>query len=580
MVLPGATPRPGALPEAALRSGPSTARLLAGYGLGALTLLWPALSCPGRLLPGAARSDLWNSLWSLWFVQSSLAAGRMPLHTALLGFPDGGRLFVADPVNDLLGAPLVPLAGVPGAYLALVFAHLVLSAWAAHRLAEALVGEGSPAAWLAGFAYQAAPIVLSAFHGGTSEAIGAGWLPLALLTALAVLRHGGIGRGAAAGLALALAGWGNWYYGITAFIGVGVLLVVGEGEGSWRARALRLGPPLLLGAALCAPLAWLQGTASIGADNLVGIKGLAEVAILRRTTGPADPLAYLLPWSYRSPDFRLLSRYGEDFVHCPYLGWVLLVLAGAGLSRSGRRRGLWLAIAAAVAGLLSLGPVLVHHGSALLLPGDRVVPLPYLALERLPGFDRLSLLFRFGLLPALGAAVLAADGLARIGGARGRWVLLATLLAVGELRLLSPLHGLPAWSEVPDQAPFRALARAHPGAVMNFPVVGGRPYLYEQTLHGKPLTGGLNFTEGGASRAVWRALITYAPRAAAEPEVFAAAVRAAACSRGIGYLVLHDDTVARPDQHAPGAAAARARLPVLVEGEGVQIVELCPGGSG
>jgi hypothetical protein len=530
------------------------------------------------MLPGAARSDLWDSLWSIWYVQQALAAGRAPLHTHLLGFPEGGSLVVADPLNALLAAPLVPVLGLAWTYLLLVFAHLVLSGWAAHRLTEALVGVGNPSAWLAGFAYQACPIALSAIHGGTSEAVGVGWLPLALGAALGALRAGGAGRIGGAGLALAAAGWGNWYYGAVAFLGVGALAVAGEGEGRLGERLVRLGPALMLGLALCAPLAWLQAHASTEAGNLVGIKGLAEIAIQRRTTGPADPLAYLLPWSFRSPDFRLLSRYGEDFVHCPYLGWGLLVLAAAGLTRSGGRRGLWLAVAAAVAAVLSLGPVLVHGGRALLLPGDRVIPLPYLALEHVPGFDRLSLLFRFGLLPALAVAVLASVGLERLGLARGRWVLLAALGAVAEAHLLSPVHGLPAWSELPAAAPLMTLAHAPAGAVMNFPVAGGRPYLYEQTLHGKPLTGGLNFTEGAASRAVWRALIEHAASAEVQPEALVAAVRAAACARGVGYLVLHDDSSARPDQHDPGARAARVLLPTLAHGGGIQVIELCPAG--
>lgn len=139
----------------------STPRVLALYALGAVGLLWPALLQPGLRVPGAERSDLWNSLWSIWYVQRSLASGRAPLHTDLLGFPDGGSLVVADPLNALLGTPMVPLLGLPATYLVLILAHLVFSGWAAHRLTEAVVGEGTSTAWLAGFCYQVTPVIVS-----------------------------------------------------------------------------------------------------------------------------------------------------------------------------------------------------------------------------------------------------------------------------------------------------------------------------------------------------------------------------------------------------------------------------------
>ena len=45
---------------------------------------------------------------------------------------------------------------------------------------------------------------------------------------------------------------------------------------------------------------------------------------VRRTIGAADPLTYVVPWSYTSPDFSEVSRFGEQFIHSSYIGWVLL----------------------------------------------------------------------------------------------------------------------------------------------------------------------------------------------------------------------------------------------------------------
>jgi hypothetical protein len=352
---------------------------------------------------------------------------------------------------------------------------------------------------------------------------------------------------------------------------------VGEGTLRARDRWVRLGPALLLGVALCAPVALAQVAWSTAPDNLVGIKGAHELAILRRTTGAVDPLAYLLPWDFRSPDFRLLSRYGEDFVHCTYLGWVLLIAATVGWIRvPGRRSVAWLALASGVAAVLSLGPVLVHDGGAVLLPGDRAIPLPYLLVERLPGFDRLSILFRLALLPALGVAVLAARAVAGLQRRRGLATVVVTLLAVGEVRLLSPVHGLPAWSDTTASAPIGALAGAPPGAVMNSPAVGGRRYLFEQTLHRKPLTCGLNFPESDATRAVWRVVLEETERADVAPNEFAARVETAACARGVGYLVVHDDPIAQPDRHQRGVRAIEATVAPMIEAPGLRAYRLCP----
>ena len=65
-------------------------------------------------------------------------------------------------------------------------------------------------------------------------------------------------------------------------------------------------------------------TISSGTGNLLRIKGSAEMDSVRRTIGSADPLTYIVPWAYNSPDFAEVSRFGEQFVHSSYIGWVVL----------------------------------------------------------------------------------------------------------------------------------------------------------------------------------------------------------------------------------------------------------------
>ena len=562
MTRSGRTPRGGVLPSTCHWSGPLRTRslpLVLAYVALAAAVTWPAVTELGAAVPGSSRTDLWNSLWSMWFVARSIAAGELPYATTLLNYPQGGTLLVADPLGALMAAPLIPAVGLAAAYALVVLAQLSLAGVVAHRFAEDLLrwlrpGASLSAAWVAGVGYATAPVLLSAVHNGTSEAFAGGWPALAAWACWRVAAHGGARRAALAAGALLLAALSSWYGAVVAFLFAGAITVFGVpgGAGRLKVRALALAASL----ALVAPLAWATHHAATDNGNLVGIKGDREVALVRRSTGPADPVGYVMPGDYRSPDFRAMSRYSEDFFHCHYLGWVLL--AGAGLTLGGgRRRGtgpLWLAAGAGA--VLSLGPVLARQGMAVIILGDRAIPLPYFLLERVPGFSALSLVYRLALAPALGVALLAALGVA----GRGRLALVATLAILVEGRFASPLGGLPDTSDVRPETSIAALAAAPDGAVVNFPVVGGRDYLFEQTTHGKPIAGGLNFPNNTTSRRFWQAALDAAGKPDAEVR---RAVASKARSLGVRYLVIHPDPAARPDMHDTAVRALRRAFPLL-----------------
>lgn len=558
--------------------GPGSARVpwpVLVYGLLApLVPGWGAVLGDARI-PGGDRTDLWDALWSLWMFQDALWAGNSILETRLLGFPDGGAFLVADPLNALLAAPLVPALGLPTTWTLLVLAHLAFSARAAHALGEEVVGRPG-AGWIAGLSTLAAPVLVSAIQNGTSESMGGGWLALALWASLRAVRRGGLARQVGAAVALALAAAASWYGGVCAFLGTTCLLVLGEGTVTAPTRWRRLLPPLVTALALVLPLAWLASSIASAPGSLVGIKGLAELATVRRTTGAADPRGWFLPLDFRSPDFRLLSRYGENFVHCHYLGWSLICCLPLVAFSPNRRRGTgWLAWAAIVGAILAMGPVMVMDGQALILGGDRAIPLPYLLLERLPGFRSLSLIYRLGQLTSLAVAVLAAAALA----GRGRW---PTLLAVAsglvvfaEHRVLAPTHGLPESVSSGGLEPLQALERLPDGAVLNFPVVGGRRYLYEQTAHRKPLAATLNFPNNRAGQRTWKVLLGEAGLAASDPIAYGDAIRRLGCPGGVRYLVVHLDPTARPDLHDTAVRALQAALEPVAAASDVRIYDLC-----
>ena len=537
------------------RLGPT--RLVAVYAALGVLVTWPALLQLGDSVVGADRTDLWNSLWSLDHVASSLADGRLPWRTEALGFPDGGVLLPADLVNGLLGAPLVLALGAATAWGVLVQAHLAFSGVAAHLLARRLHGTDR-AGWVAGAAWLAAPVLISSIHNGTSEAVGGGWLPLAVLLALDA--HRSWRRAALAALALAVATAASWYYGVCAFLVLACLVLTGPGRGRVLVVAL-------VGAALVLPLAVATDRAAEHDDGLVLIKNEGEVSLVRRSTGPVDPRTWVVPGDFRSPDFRDFSAYGEGFVHCTYLGWTLLLLAPLGLRRQTR----FLALAGLLGGVLASGPVLLLDGRPLLVDDRWVVALPYALLERLPGFSSLSLLYRLGALPLLAVAVLG-------GGAVGRrgppWVpLAAAALVLLELRFAAPTAGLPEHTVVAHPSPLLELRDAPEGAVMVYPLAGGRPHLYDQLAHEKPLAAILNFPANDASHKVWRVAL----RAASDrtsSERLRRHVSSAARRQGVRYLVVRHEADTRLDMHSGAVAAVERAFEPLAADDQVAVYAL------
>lgn len=544
------------------------------YLLLAVGLTWPAVVELGTGVPGGQRTDLWDALWSDWFVHQALSRGELPGFTLLLDPPRGGSLQVADPLGALLTWPLQALLGLPAAYSLIVLFHLALAGWSAHRFAAALARTldlpPERAGLIAGVAYGSAPILRAAVHNGSSEGIGGGLAMLAAWACWSAARQGGALRVGLAGLALFLAALGSWYGAVCAFLFAGALLLLGSG-GPWRLRWGARASSLMLGVALVVPVAVVTRTAASAPDNLVRIKHPRELQIVRRSTGPADLRGFFLPGDFRSPDFREISRYGEDFFHCHYLGWVLLVGAGLGLRRRPGTGFLWLAGGAGF--LLALGPVAVKDGGALIIWEDRAIPLPYLLVERLPGFSSLSLLYRLTQAPAMALSLLAGLGLA--GLRRGPWVSAASVAAIlVEGRLLCPLGSLPDLVDVQPPAPIRALASEPEGIVLNYPVVGGRPYLYEQTVHGHPVAGTLNFPNNGVGMRAWQALGDAAAKAGADPDpaalaAFRAAVLPRARALGVRYVIVHEDPWARPDvQDQAVQVIESAFQPLAADGPG------------
>ena len=575
---------------------------LAVYVLLAAVLVGPALLDPVHRLVGGARTDAPNTPWSLWFVAESLADGRLPLQTTLLAHPEGGRIAVADPINCLLAVPLTLTVGPVAAWNVLAFVHVVCAGLAAHALGRTLGGTG----WLAGVGYAAAPIVVSHLQNGSSEAVSAGWLPLAMLATLQAVERGGPWRIVGAAAALTVCAVGGWYAGVGAFAwvlflglwGGGHADAVGPGDrvgaslaAPSRGRLSRALGVMALALLVVAPVAWGTRSLAQSDDGLVEIKSSDDLARVRRTLGGADPRGFFVPGGFRSPDFARLEANPSDRVHTTYLGWTLLAVAATGLVTRRRRGGdaptaaetgvgpaqgaaqspgaatggapalLLTGLACAV---LALGPVVVWNGAPLAVAG-RALPLPYALVEALPGFDALSLLYRLATTTALCLAVLADRAASRW---PGRVVAAIVLAMFVEVRFLSPVAGLPDMAEIPPRPALTALAQAPAGAVLNLPVRAGMNFLDEQILHGKPVCGALNSSVNVAGLQVLDAAGKLRRK-----ELTPADVERIARANGVRYVVFHSG-IFGDDVFVGASTALRGAFPRLAADDRVVIHQL------
>lgn len=570
-------------------------RLIWVYAIVGSLVCWPTLLSLGDSVPGSTRTDLWNSLWSLWWFQEEIWSGSLPTHVDLLDFPRESSFFIADPLNGLILTPLVPIFGIALSYSLLVWAHLIFSGVSAHLLARRLHGNDVAGAF-AGTAYCLAPVLISGIQSGTSESLAGGWLALAVIALLRATEESGRRSVGLAALGLFFACLGGWYAGVCAWIVWGSLLVVGRpGAQRWRSTKRLVAVGVL--AAICVvPLASSM-TQSIEQGQQIGIKSDRELNTVRRTTGAADPRGWFVPGDWRSPDFREISRDNEEFVHSHYIGWTLLL--GALMAVVRLRRGLGaLLFAGGMGALLAMGPVVVLDGRSWVFGEQLAMPLPYILIEDVPGFSALSLLFRLGILPALVLAVVAAGW---VGTLSRKKAALFGLLMIVELRFLSPVAGLPGVEEAQPTQAIEALREAPPGAVMNYPIAGGRPYLFEQIHHKKPVAGRLNFPNNHASKKVWSVLAEAAELADAPAKrrirAIAQKTQTGACDRiqavcthgelratgqadscrcvtGVRYLVIHKDEYARPDMHQSVVEWAEKTLPVLAEDAHTRVIQL------
>ena len=470
----------------------------AAYGVLAVIMGLPALLADQPSLLGHPESDVWKHAWGHWWVREQLGHGALSTFTTLQNFPWGGTLFVIDPLNAAASSLLQGVLPLYAAFNVVVLAQLAFGGWAAWRLAYAVTGDGFASA-VAGVVYGFSPWMLAySVASGVSETLGIGWIPLAAVVTLRTASTASKRDAVLAGLCLAGAGLSSWYYLVFAVV-LCVFLLVASAFGvsdtlppprGSSLRALLLAP--LVAGLLLAPLAWafissIQGDASLG---------------------PRDRAAFTASKEYRDGFFRVtdfvvpgksrlrLSMVVDRLAKTPYVGWVALLLALAGLRRDWGRARPWGA-GAALFFVLSLGPAILLTDA---FATEYDVNLVYLVGRPLLGFALSTSPYRIHVLTLLCVGVLAAMGLAEATRKRPVLGLAVALLALAETCWLSPApFPLPVSPAVVPPV-YDGLAMGETEGVLDLPpirfhtaLVPGEYYYYQTRHHGgiPYLTGGV-----------------------------------------------------------------------------------------
>ncbi len=460
----------------------------------------PVLPDPLHTALGHPGNDIWNHVWGYWWVEWSLAQGKLPLHTTELGWPNGGSLWFIDIFNAVMTLPIQWVAGPVAAYNGGIWLNLVLCGFGTYVLARA-VTQSDEGAILAGVAFMTAPHLLAQIYNGISETIGAGWLPLAILALRNAARDPTPRNGAIAGVAVAVTAVSNWYYGLfSAIILAGLLVRAALRESRRRFKSRRLKDPMIalaaggltLGAVAAIPFGLFAQSMSAPDALVTRDPGFVWMTLVMHNM--TDVLALFHPGKFYSPDLH--ATFSEDLIVVVYMGAALLIPSAVVFGRLLQEETKPWVLLLGVFTLLSLGPFLFVDGSYVVVAGGWI-PLPFLALfQWFPMFSRISHAYRFAVGSALVLAILVAF-VVRVAPKFGVSARTAAI-TIGLARLLEAFVFSPAVFPLPTSVVSvpEAYTRIAGGAVIDLPitmpVLARSKLLINQIIHKQPVPFGLN----------------------------------------------------------------------------------------
>ncbi|MEA2748069.1 MAG: hypothetical protein QOI41_2212 [Myxococcales bacterium] len=466
----------------------------------ALVFTWPLAANLATALPGDG-ADAPIFLWDEWWFRYALTHHASVFSTGHLFVPTGAQLafHTFTPLNGLLSVPLAPLVGPVRAHNLLVLWSWATAGWGTYALA-ARFARSKAARLFAGFVFAFCPYRFAHLLGHVNLT-STQWIPLFALALLAALeartpRRAGA-FGALAGALLAANVYTEMTYVLFSGI-VGAALVV---------HALVRRPRLAIivsGLVACAVTVVMLSLPFLLAASATGtMASLATPTSTHADAFSANLYAYALP-SPMHPLFGATTRrlcampegaLAETTVFPGYATWLFALVAFSRLRGARDPLAPWLALVVLFLAL-SLGPLL-HAGTEMTswwMPYRLVDDVPFLRNARAPS--------RFSVVAILGLAMAATAGLEAVTTwcrrARYRAVVVGTAFLVAAADFLAipfPMHELP-----PSQA-LASLATAPDGALLSIPIGARTAFdewgifdsnsLYEQTLHRKPVFGGM-----------------------------------------------------------------------------------------
>ncbi len=451
------------------------------YTVLTIAMLWPAAQRLNTDFLGYD-IDVWINPWSDWWTAKALHEGRNLFFTDWMFYPQGVDLYFHSfsHFNTAVALALQPIWGALGAAnTAILLAH-ILSGLGMFYLARYVSGSGL-AAFFAGLVFAFFPYRLE--ESSHPVIVSTQWLPFYLLYLMRCVREGRLRFALLGAIFLTLTALTSWHLFLFAIflslIYLSYVLVAERNRLNRRIfnRLLFMGVLTLVGLApLLAPTvnALINAPASYYQAELSDGKG-------------NDLIGFILPARFNPIWSQLVAPiYDRLQRRTIYLGFIVLALVCFAAWRDWRRARFWVILAGVVA-LLSLGSSLQFDG--VYLAGPLPWADPVTRLLRHP--------FRFNVLLGLALAVASGLGLARLlerpaGQRAGRqWAItsVASIILLFEY-LAVPFPTMPA--TVPNF--FTQLAsQPGPGAILSLPMgrQPSKPYLYYQTIHGRPIVEGV-----------------------------------------------------------------------------------------
>ncbi|MDP2313602.1 MAG: hypothetical protein Q8P41_11900 [Pseudomonadota bacterium] len=432
--------------------------------------------------------DAWGTQWFYWFVGRQVGAGEGFGHSNLFFYPWGKDIYLhtggnvldglfAWPVRWLLG----PVAGYNLFVLAIVATNLL-----AMRTLLLRLGARAEAATLAGVFFAFNPWVLHELRDGRPTQALLAFLLLFFADYLSLDTDRRAWLPARAGLWLALAGLTYWYNALFAGMAAALIALLRVATGPERTRTLlRHSGAGLVAVALVAPFALPM----LGADEVPGLLDVSKWSLTSWSPTTAEGVDIGLyvfdPVALGSGFYAIKNDGGmawlrEDTNVFPIQ--VLFLVLGAVLAPPRIRRAALVLVAVSL--VVATGPSVVGFPNVLYL----------LLVKATSIFQRLWWPSRALVLGQIGLAILLGFALHRMGRLAPFAALAAGAWWVLDLRA-AELGPMASW-DAGIPAGYRCLAESEasaeaPGAIVELPYAHTQAHLYYQTLHGRPLFGGM-----------------------------------------------------------------------------------------